>query len=90
LLGRNPVLEGDVDGRYWIAYANENQKKLVQTIFNAEVTERWSEFLFTPELRLTYMGIENSMLGRLDAHLSNNQGFLRWFARQHSFHCQKL
>jgi hypothetical protein len=28
-------------------------------------------------------------LGKLDALLSNNASFLRWFARQHSFHCQK-
>ena len=84
ILGKDRLLP------FWLAYASVEQKRQIEAIFGNTVTERWSEIVFTPELRFTYPALSVSLLGRLDALLSNNVGFLHWFARQHSFHCRKF
>jgi len=62
---------------------------MIENIFNSRATERWSEVLFKPELKITFIGKENSLFGKIDAILSNNIGLFRSIARQHSFHCIK-
>ena len=89
LFGRAYVIEGSVDGAFWLARASADQKRTIETVFGSAVSERWSEILFSPELRFSAPGKEGNSLGRLDALLSNNIGFLGWFARQRSFHCEK-
>jgi len=89
LFGRGYVSEGWIEGSYWLARASKVQKSQIEKLFGGEVTERWAEILYSPELHFPAPGKEGSWLGKLDALLSNNVGFLRWFARQHSFHCQK-
>ena len=90
LLGRGYLTEGWVDGAFWLARASHEQKKSVETIFGCAVSERWSEILYSPELRFTVPGRSRSLLGELDALLSNSGGFLGWLARQRSYHCEKL
>ena len=89
MLGKDYPISGWVEGSYWLARASLEQKLQIEEIFGNAVTERWSEILYSPELFFPAPGREGSWLGKLDALLSNNAGFLRWFARQHSFHCQK-
>ena len=89
LLGRAYVTEGSVEGAFWLARASVAQKRTIETVFGSVVSERWSEILYSPELRFSAPGKEGSSLGRLDVLLSNNTGFLGWFARQRSFHCEK-
>lgn len=90
LLGRGYLTKGWVDGAFWLARASHEQKKSVETIFGCAVSERWSEILYSPELRFTVPGRSRSLLGTLDALLSNSAGFLGWLARQRSYHCEKL
>jgi len=80
---------GMIEGHYWMARASESQKQQIGEIFNQEVTERYSEIIFSPELRCCFPGREGSILGELDARMSNEKGLLGWFARQRSFHCKK-
>jgi ubiquinone/menaquinone biosynthesis C-methylase UbiE len=89
LLGRSYLTKGWIDGAFWLARASEEQKKCVEAVFGCPVTERWSEILYSPELRIPQAGRHGSVFGKLDALLSNNAGFLGWFARQRSFHCEK-
>ena len=89
MLGKDYLISGLVDGSFWLARASLEQKLQIEKIFGNEVTERWSEILYSPELHFTGPGKDGSWLGKLDALLSNNVGFLRWIARQHSFHCKK-
>lgn len=89
LLGRKYVSEGEVDGLFWLARASNKQKKLIESIFGNAVSARWSEILFSPELHFPAPGKQEHPLGRLDSLISNNAGFLGWFARQRSFHCRK-
>jgi ubiquinone/menaquinone biosynthesis C-methylase UbiE len=90
LLGRGYLTKGWVDGAFWLARASREQKKSIQVIFGCKVSERWSEILYSPELRFTVPGRSRSLLGALDALLSNSAGFLGWLARQRSYHCEKL
>jgi ubiquinone/menaquinone biosynthesis C-methylase UbiE len=80
---------GWVEGAYWRAMACTQQRRLVETIMGSEVVERWTEILFTPEIGFTRLGRERSLLGRVDARLSDLGRITRPFARQHSFHCQR-
>jgi ubiquinone/menaquinone biosynthesis C-methylase UbiE len=89
MLGRSYLIEGWVEGSFWLARASLKQKQQIEAIFGNEVTERWSEIIYSPELRFIGSGKNGSWFGKLDALLSNNFGFCRWLARQHSFHCKK-
>ncbi len=89
LLGRGYLTKGWIEGVFWLARASAEQRTSIQTIFGSPVSRRWSEILFSPEFRFVRPGREGSMLGAIDALLSNSQGFLGWFARQQSFHCEK-
>jgi ubiquinone/menaquinone biosynthesis C-methylase UbiE len=89
LLGRSYVTEEWVAGAYWLARATPGQKRLIESVFGTTVSERWSEILYSPELHFPVPGRETSLLGKFDALLSNDAGFLGWFARQRSFLCKK-
>ena len=89
LLHKAYVTEGWVPDNFWLARASKKQKLLIEEIFHSPVRERWSEILFSPEIHLTFPGRLGSRLGRIDSRLSNDYGFLGWFARQRSFHCRK-
>ncbi len=89
MLGKDYPIESWVEGSFWLARASLEQKQSIEAIFGNAVTERWSEILYSPELQFFAPGKKGSWLGQLDASFSNNVGFLRWFASQHSFHCQK-
>ena len=90
LTGRNYISKGWVDNMYWLERSSKEQKMIIEKIFTNRVIERSSEILYSPEFHYRTPGKEGSMLGKLDAMISNNFGFLGWFARQHSFHCEKL
>lgn len=90
LLGRNYVVNGSMNGQFWLARASKEQMECIKMIFDSAVAERWTEILFSPELHFPSPGRNGSLLGKLDVVLSNNVGFLGWLARQKSFHCGKL
>lgn len=89
LFGKGYPTKGWVEGSFWLARASDEQREVIGTIFGNAVSERWSEILYSPELRFATPGRSGSVFGKLDAMLSNNTGFLGWIARQRSFHCQK-
>lgn len=89
LLGRGYLTRGWVEGSFWLARASDEQKQCISSIFKGEVSVRWSEILYSPEVRITAPGRRSSLFGKLDALLSNDAGFLGWFARQRSFSCKK-
>lgn len=90
ILGKKYVMHGQVDGAFWLSRSSVAQKACVKEIFNSDVTERWTEFLFSPEFYFTLPGRNKSWLGQIDAFMSNNSGLFGWFARQRAFECKKL
>lgn len=90
LLGKNYHLEGEVSGLFYLARANAEHQKIISDIFRGDVTERYSEYLFNPELKLTFSGRERSIIGRLDAYLGKFPRLGRWIARQRSYEVYKM
>jgi ubiquinone/menaquinone biosynthesis C-methylase UbiE len=89
LLGKQYVVEGKLGDLFWLARASDRQKREIAKIFRSHVAERWTEIIYSPELRFSRPGRLGSILGEIDARISNYSGWFRWFARQHSFHCAK-
>lgn len=89
VLGRDYLTEGWVEGMFWLSRASSEQKACIEAVFGSNVSERWSEILYSPELHFSVPGKKGNLIGKVDALLSNNAGILGWFARQRSFHCVK-
>jgi ubiquinone/menaquinone biosynthesis C-methylase UbiE len=85
ILGKRYVLQGQVEGAFWLARTSGDQKECIRSIIGPEVAERWTEYLYSPEFYFTSPGKVGSLLGRLDAFMSNNIGIFGCFARQRSF-----
>ena len=85
LLGKTLHLEGQVANSFHLNRASESQKQIVAKVFGNKVSDRYTECLFHPDLRLTFSGKEKSFVGRLDAGLSGMPQVGRWIARQRSF-----
>ena len=67
----------------------KKQLKILESIFNYKARVRYSEILFSPELKFSIPGKENSFLGKLDSYLSSSFGFFKLIARQESFYLEK-
>ena len=89
-LGRPFHTEGMVEGRFYLARATERQRQIVVDLFGGTVGDRYSEWLFHPDLKLVGSGAEGSLLGRLDARLGSGLFPGRWIARQRSFEATKV
>ena len=89
IAGREYISKGWVDNMYWLARSSKEQKMIIEEVFGNSVIERCSEILYSPELHYRAAGKEGSILGKLDAMLSNNYRFLGCLARQLSFHVAK-
>ena len=89
IFNKKYVVADWIDNKYWLARASEGQKITVETVFANYVTERWSEFLFSPALKCRFPGKEGSWCGKIDTFLTNKYGIFKWLYRQHSFHCVK-
>lgn len=89
MFGRSYLIKGWVDGMFWLSRASVEQKAYIEKVFGSRVSERWSEILYSPELRFASPGRLGSVIGKFDTLLSNNAGVFGWLARQHSFHCKK-
>ena len=88
-LGRNAAQQQSGTS-FFLNKASKEQYDFISEVFLGGVQKRYSEFLFNPSFRMTSPGKVNSILGRLDARLSNSNPLLGSFARQQSVHvCKK-
>ena len=89
LMGRTFHLEGQVRDAFYLARANDTQRRIVGDVFHDAARMRYSECLFHPDLRCTVAGVERSVLGWIDARLSDWPLIGRWLARQCAFEARK-
>lgn len=89
LVGRTFHTDGTVTNQYHLTRANDGQRKTIAGIFGATVTDRYTECLFHPDLKLTVTGRAGSWIGLLDAHLGGASWLARVSARQRSFEAVK-
>jgi len=60
---------GMLENQYYLFSASDSQRDILADIFNGDITDRYTECLFHPDLKLTFSGREGSRSGRLDAHI---------------------
>ncbi len=89
LFGKSFHVEGMVADAYYLTRASDEQLDVLRGMFGAEVTDRYTECLFHPDLRLRRSAREGSLLGKVDAWLSHVPSVGRWIARQRSFEVTK-
>lgn len=90
IFGKDYSRSSKIQGSYWLFYASNEQKEAIEVVFSNNVIVRFTEIIYTPELRFFAPGTRNSLLGKVDAKLSNKYGFLRHVSRQCSFHTFKV
>jgi len=88
IFGKKYLTKGSNDF-FYLERASKNQKDIIKKIFNNNVSQRYSEVLFKPELGVSLAGQENSFFGVLDSYLSNGFGLWSSIARQESYHVKK-
>lgn len=88
ILGQKFHIQGTAKNNFYLTRANNSQLQIVKDIFG-EVKNRYTELFFHPDLRLTIGGRAGSLLGRLDAHMSEMSCVGYYFARQRSFEGKK-
>ena len=89
MIGRTYHIKGKTDV-FYLDLASKIQKEIIESVFAQPVVTRYTEILFHPDLKLSFIGKENSFLGKVDARLSGNLFFLGWVARQCAFQINKL
>ena len=90
LLGKKYHINGYIPEVYFMARASNIQFEMIKAIFGTnEVKRRYTEILFSPELKVNFPGKLFSLSGLVDAYLSNNSGWFSGFARQQSYHVIK-
>ena len=90
LFGKSYHTDGRLNGQFHLARADDAQRAVVEQVFHAPVTERYTECLFHPDLQLAFTGRDGSLLGLLDALLSDHAWLGRWIGRQRSFEVAKI
>ena len=90
ILGRPYHVKGSVAGMYYLERGSAAQRDVVSHAFEAPAQMRYSEVFFKPELNFHGPGQEKSWWGKVDCMLSGDSLISRMFARQVSYHCQKV
>ncbi len=84
LFRKDYVTDGMINDSFYLRRANKNNIKLLNMIFNSEVSVEFSEIIFKPELGFSMSGEEDSFLGKIDARLTGKLNLLGFLARQQS------
>jgi ubiquinone/menaquinone biosynthesis C-methylase UbiE len=84
LMGKPFHTQGMLKDQFYLTRANDSQRQIVAGIFRGKVTDRYTECLFHPDLRLILTGRAGSSIGQFDARLGDVALLGRWIARQRS------
>jgi len=77
-------------GQMYMDRANKHQEQLISEIFHGVVSIRYTECFFHPDVKITFSGRENSLLGKCDAWCGGNNLLNRLLARQKSYEVIKM
>ena len=89
LFRRDYTIDGMINGSFYLRRANKHNIKLLNKVFNNEVSAEFSEIIFSPDLKFSMSGKENSFLGKIDARLTGKINLLGLLARQQSLRVVK-
>jgi len=88
LFRRNYIVEGHVNGAFYLSRASKNQEMIIEKVFNSRVEKRYTEILFKPELGISISG-RPGLIANIDSKLSDIGFLFSSIARQCSFHVEK-
>ena len=83
-------LLGSIEGSFFLRRVNNEVLIDLKNIFKNNLEIRFTELLFTPDLRIPLGGKHGSKIGWIDSMLGGSGYFRKLFARQCSFHIKKL
>ena len=89
LFRRDYTIDGMINGSFYLRRANKHNIKLLNKVFNNEVSAEFSEIIFSKVLKFSMSGKENSFLGKIDARLTGKINLLGLLARQQSLRVVK-
>lgn len=72
-------------GQMYLDRANKRQEQLISEVFKGDVSLRYTECFFHPDVKITFSGRENSFVGKFDAWFGGNNCLNRLLARQRSY-----
>ena len=90
MIGKHYPIKGNIPGFFYLEIASQQQLEQIEEIFLNKCKKRYSEIIFTPDLKIKFPGRENSIVGKIDSYLSMNIPLFSWIARQQSFHTSKI
>ena len=90
ILRKKYHIHGIIPGSYYLSRASNYQYKIIEKIFSNKVETRYTEVIYSPELKFYYPGRLGSIIGKLDNVLSSGYSFFSPIARQKSFHTFKI
>lgn len=77
-------------GQMYLDRPNKQQERLIGEIFRTDSRGRYTECFFHPDVRITFSGKENSLVGKFDAWFGGKSNFLnKLLARQKSYEVTK-
>ena len=89
LFGKRMHTDGEVVGVYFMNRASDTHREIISDVFEKQVViDRYTECLFHPNLKFSFTGKENSLLGSIDVLLTDSI-LSKWTARQRSFEVRK-
>ena len=89
-MGKHYHIKGNIPGQFYLERASHQQLEQIEEIFSNKCKKRYSEIIFTPDLKIKFPGRKNSIVGKIDSYLSMNIPLFSWIARQQSFHTSKI
>lgn len=89
LFGKPWHVAGEIPGAFHLERLSDRQAEMVARRFGARPERRFTELLFSPDLKAVASGRQGSALGRLDAALSGSGCWRGLTARQQSLHVRK-
>lgn len=76
-------------GQMHLDRANKEQEQLISEVFRGDVSLRYTECFFHPDVKITFSGRENSLVGKFDAWFGGNNRLNSLLARQRSYNVIK-
>lgn len=90
IFGKKYHLDGVVPNNFYLRRINQDVFSILNQVFGDIYNLRYSELLFTPEIKFPIGGREKSIIGFIDSKLSGKGILRKSIARQCSIHVKKL
>lgn len=89
LFGKKYHLDGKILDKFYLRRVNNDVFNILKKVFKNNISIRYTELLFTPDIGLSLGGKEKSFIGKIDSYISGKGWIRKLIARQCSTHATK-